>query len=452
MKRILIGLLALFPCLVHAQLAVIETSDTTLLSGSMLMTEAQLLDKLTYNQKGIAVYDDPTIKEKAQLQLLLADGTSYFLVVEPGKTQRIKFTRGKGGKLQVDYKGANTALSVLFNEFAKFVPEKNTGYEMANQSTDTITHEEARRRLDMRYQRLVKMAEKLETPAERADNLRDINLAYLANRLQLTADEDYKYGRNPNKDARYMTLIKQINPNDSMYLQRGLIDMFVLSKMPLATQETSIGAYGAAYLTAVDAYIANPKIRNELMESMVGTVLGQIPADQTDAFWTVVKAKADSNIIRKYEFVVSSRKATKRGMKCPDVTFSDPEGQQHRLSDYFGKTLYIDLWATWCVPCMMEIPALARQVEHYKNDARVMFISISMDKNRQSWLAKLQKDRPAWPQFITNSEEDALISREFGVMSIPRFLLIKADGTILDADAFRPSDPKFSEKLDALLE
>ena len=139
-------------------------------------------------------------------------------------------------------------------------------------------------------------------------------------------------------------------------------------------------------------------------------------------------------------------------MKCPDVTFSDPEGQQHRLSDYFGKTLYIDLWATWCVPCMMEIPALARQVEHYKDDARVMFISISMDKNRQSWLAKLQKDRPAWPQFIANSEEDALISREFGVMSIPRFLLIKADGTILDADAFRPSDPKFSEKLDALLE
>ena len=85
MKRILIGLLALFPCLVHAQLAVIETSDTTLLSGSMLLTEAQLLDKLTYNQKGIAVYDDPTIKEKAQLQLLLADGTSYFLVVEPVK-------------------------------------------------------------------------------------------------------------------------------------------------------------------------------------------------------------------------------------------------------------------------------------------------------------------------------------------------------------------------------
>ena len=117
MKRILIGLLALFPCLVHAQLAVIETSDTTLLSGSMLMTEAQSFDKLTFNQKGIAVYDDPTIKEKAQLQLLLADGTSYFLVVEPGKTQRIKFTRGKGGKLQVDYKGANTALSVLFNEF-----------------------------------------------------------------------------------------------------------------------------------------------------------------------------------------------------------------------------------------------------------------------------------------------------------------------------------------------
>ena len=453
MKRFFASLSGLIPFLVHAQLAVVEAPDTTLLSGSMFTNEAQPLEKLAFNRKGIATYNNPSLKEKAQIQLLLADGKTYCIVVEPGKTQRLKLTRGKGGKLQAQYKGANIVLSQLLNELAAFVPEKNAAYEMANRSVDTISFAEAHRRLDERYHRLVKMAGELGTPDERARHLRDVELAYLSNRLLLLSDEDYQHQRDPNEDKRYMALINDINPDDTAYIQRGLIDMFVRSKIPFSVmQEATVGSYGEAYLNAVDAHVHNPHVRSFLMEGLVGAILGQMPANEVESFWAVVKAKAAPEIVQKYQHVVDAQRATKPGVKCPDITFSDAEGKKHHLSDYFGKVLYIALWATWCKPCLAEIPALAAQVEHYKNDNRVQFISISLDKSRAAWLTRLQKDRPQWLQFNANDEENTVISTAFSVMSIPRFILIAADGTVLDAEAFRPSDKDFQKKLEGLLQ
>ena len=250
-----------------------------------------------------------------------------------------------------------------------------------------------------------------------------------------------------------MALINDINPDDTAYIQRGLTDMFVRSKIPFSVmQEATVGSYGEAYLNAVDAHVHNPHVRSFLMEGLVGAILGQMPANEVESFWAVVKAKAAPEIVQKYQHVVDAQRATKPGVKCPDITFSDAEGKKHHLSDYFGKVLYIDLWATWCKPCLAEIPALAAQVEHYKNDNRVQFISISLDKSRTAWLTRLQKDRPQWLQFNANDEENTVISAAFSVMSIPRFILIAADGTVLDAEAFRPSDKDFQKKLEGLLQ
>ena len=284
MKRFFASLSGLIPFLVHAQLAVVEAPDTTLLSGSMFTNEAQPLEKLAFNRKGIATYNNPSLKEKAQIQLLLADGKTYCIVVEPGKTQRLKLTRGKGGRLQAQYKGANIVLSQLLNELAAFVPEKNAAYEMANRSVDTISFAEAHRRLDERYHRLVKMAGELGTPDERARHLRDVELAYLSNRLLLLSDEDYQHQRDPNEDKRYMALINDINPDDTAYIQRGLTDIFVRSKIPFSVmQEATVGSYGEAYLNAVDAHVHNPHVRSFLMEGLVGAILGQMPANEVES-------------------------------------------------------------------------------------------------------------------------------------------------------------------------
>ena len=81
----------------------------------------------------------------------------------------------------------------------------------------------------------------------------------------------------------------------------------------------------------------------------------------------------------------------------------------------------------------------------------MVFISISLDRNEKAWKEKIAKDQPQWPQFHANRDEDRSITEQFGVMSIPRFIIINADATINNSDAFRPSNEHFDEKLTGII-
>ena len=162
-------------------------------------------------------------------------------------------------------------------------------------------------------------------------------------------------------------------------------------------------------------------------------------------------AGSDSLLIRKYADKVKSIKNTKKGMMAPEFFFTDREGNVHSSKEFLGKVVYIDCWATWCGPCCREIPYLEKRVAEYQGNGKVRFVSISMDSNRQAWLKKLDKDNPAWEQFILDKVQDEALSKAFGINGIPRFILLNADGTIADSDAFRPSDKDFHQQLDAVL-
>ena len=172
-----------------------------------------------------------------------------------------------------------------------------------------------------------------------------------------------------------------------------------------------------------------------------------------DRFWKSYceMAGGDSTLIKKYQDKVVAIKAIKKGKEAPDFTFSDRDGKSYHLKDFRGKVLYIDCWATWCGPCCKEIPFLEKRVEEYKDNDKVRFISISMDSNKQAWMNKLDKDKPQWEQFIVSKEEHKALSKAYGISGIPRFLVINANGTIANGDAFRPSDEKFHEQLDEII-
>lgn len=78
----------------------------------------------------------------------------------------------------------------------------------------------------------------------------------------------------------------------------------------------------------------------------------------------------------------------------------------------------------------------------------MVFISISVDENREAWLKMIGNDKPQWAQYHVNEDQNEALSDAYGINAIPRFMVIKADGTIGDSDAFRPSDDDFHKKLD----
>lgn len=125
----------------------------------------------------------------------------------------------------------------------------------------------------------------------------------------------------------------------------------------------------------------------------------------------------------------------------------DINGKQVKLSDYKGKVLYIDVWASWCKPCVGEIPYGRTLEEKYKEHKDIVFITVSIDKKEQDWKTGLEKNNPAGTPLYVEGAFGGLFAKSFNITSIPRFIVIDKNGKFIDANAPRPSNKEAVETL-----
>ncbi len=140
------------------------------------------------------------------------------------------------------------------------------------------------------------------------------------------------------------------------------------------------------------------------------------------------------------------------GKASPQFDYENHKGGKTKLSDLKGKYVYIDNWATWCGPCLRELPAL-KMVEEKYHGKNIEFVSVSIDtkKDYEKWRKMVTDKKLGGTQVIADNDWNSDFIKAFGINSIPRFILIGPDGNVIDADAKRPSDPQLIAELDALL-
>ncbi|MBQ7041260.1 MAG: TlpA family protein disulfide reductase [Muribaculaceae bacterium] len=129
-------------------------------------------------------------------------------------------------------------------------------------------------------------------------------------------------------------------------------------------------------------------------------------------------------------------------MSIINVQLSDVNGEKHQLSDYKGKYVYVDLWASWCGPCNMEIPYL-QELERTLDNDEVEFVAISIDEDVRSWKAALTRNKMTGHQFIAPSELPILLR----LRSIPRYMILDKEGKVLYSNAPRPSSGAIIKKI-----
>lgn len=139
-----------------------------------------------------------------------------------------------------------------------------------------------------------------------------------------------------------------------------------------------------------------------------------------------------------------------KGKPSPQfVNYENHKGGSTSLTDLKGKYVYVDVWATWCGPCIREIPSL-KDVEKKFHNENIEFVSASIDemKNHDKWKSMVTEKELGGTQLMADKAWQSEFVRDYGIDGIPRFILIDPDGNIVSADAPRPSNPKLIELLE----
>ncbi|AQS92743.1 redoxin [Polaribacter sp. BM10] len=213
--------------------------------------------------------------------------------------------------------------------------------------------------------------------------------------------------------------------------------------------------------------IGNPTLLLELNENDFKNKIASIKSNYDsilnsykDIDTTLVKMvdSQTNQMITYFNQAYEKNKAMAKGTISPKfVDYTDYKGGKKSLDSFKGKFVYIDVWATWCGPCIQQIPYL-KSLEKEYHGKNIEFISISTDEYRRSggsWEAAEKK----WKDFVKAKQlsgvqlwagKDISFQQEYQINSIPRFILIDPQGKIVNSDAPRPSEPRLKELFTSL--
>lgn len=179
----------------------------------------------------------------------------------------------------------------------------------------------------------------------------------------------------------------------------------------------------------------------------VGILRGRTDRNTIDSIQVFADNLTNKEFAVELQAKIKQAQKLAKGSPAIDITFADVEGNTHRLSEFKGKILYLDFWATWCGPCKQESPYFEKLSKEYAGKD-IVFIPISTDTNHKAWLNYLNAHAKELKQYNC---VDPKLHSEWAIFYIPRFVLIGKDFNIVDAYAPRPSEAAAKTLIDSLL-
>ena len=143
---------------------------------------------------------------------------------------------------------------------------------------------------------------------------------------------------------------------------------------------------------------------------------------------------------------------TKPEMSAPNFNYENYKGGKTTLKDLKGKLVYIEIWATWCGPCIKEMPALTQLIKDFKGK-NIEFVSISIDSKNdyEKWKKMVPEKNVGGTQLLADKGLNSDFMKAFSVGLIPRSILLNEEGEIITPRAPRPSAASTKGYIDSLL-
>lgn len=142
--------------------------------------------------------------------------------------------------------------------------------------------------------------------------------------------------------------------------------------------------------------------------------------------------------------------ALKTGDSGLNFSYPDRNGKQVTFADLKGKVVLIDVWATWCGPCIAEIPHLKKLEEELRGkDVAVVSISVDEAKDKEKWLKYIKDENLGGIQLFASGWGN--LAQYYKITGIPRFMVFDKEGKIVSIDSPRPSSPELKQMIEKAL-
>jgi len=255
----------------------------------------------------------------------------------------------------------------------------------------------------------------------------------------------------------YDSYLKELDINNPEYLEVGEYGMFLNNYLRKETNKIieerrkvdSILSYSMVNLNNIPEVFSDEKIRNHLLTQNISSQISYSPLeDIQEAIAYYMKNCTDEDKKAKTRELITKWEKLAKGQPAPVITGKDIEGTIISFSDFQGKYIYVDVWATWCGPCKVEIPYL-KELELDYHDKNIVFISCSVDDDEEAWEKMVIEEELKGVQILDEGGSDSQIIKDYMIRGIPTFLLIDREGKIITVKAPRPSG-KIREMLDGL--
>ena len=146
-----------------------------------------------------------------------------------------------------------------------------------------------------------------------------------------------------------------------------------------------------------------------------------------DARW---QSFVESNPFPEYTEAIKAVLTLQPGHPAPDFTLHDPDGQPVLLSQFKGKVVLLDFWASWCGPCIADLGTL-RKIKEQMASQPVVFLNVSLDENEAAWKQAIAKHQIQGVHVRSGGHSEQ-VAQAYNVGSLPRYYLVDPQGLIVE--------------------